>query len=82
MPSGIYKIAGLPLDHGTLECALKVDDAEIQALLNEPLKPKKKKANKKGAEGEAVQKGQKPEETKHENAKVEEEEGKMDAVEK
>jgi hypothetical protein len=51
MPSGIYKIAGLPLDQGALKCDVKIDNEEIQALLNEPLKQKKKKGGNKKEEG-------------------------------
>jgi hypothetical protein len=44
MPSGILKIAGLPLDLDTLQCDVKIEDEQLAALLKEPLKPKKKKA--------------------------------------
>lgn len=47
MPSGIFKITGLPLDTSILENDVKIENSEIAALLAEPLKPKKKKSNKK-----------------------------------
>jgi len=43
MPNGIYKITGIPLDNAILKCDVKIDNNEFLGLLNEPLKPKKKK---------------------------------------
>lgn len=42
MPSGIFKITGLPLDADVLQCDVKVEDEKLLTLLREPLKPKKK----------------------------------------
>lgn len=50
MPSGILKIAGLPLDTETLDSDVKIEDETLLALLKEPLKPKKAKATKKPAD--------------------------------
>uniref|UniRef100_A0A914I8K9 Peptidase M24 domain-containing protein n=1 Tax=Globodera rostochiensis TaxID=31243 RepID=A0A914I8K9_GLORO len=49
MPTGIFKITGLPLDTALVECDVKIQNEEIAALLGETLKPKKKKSNKRGA---------------------------------
>lgn len=49
MPSGIFKITGLPLDNDLYESEVKIQDEKIVALLKEQLKPKKKKPNKKTA---------------------------------
>ena len=47
MPNGILKITGIPLDFETFNCDIKISDEKLNAMLNESLKPKKKKTNKK-----------------------------------
>jgi len=47
MPTGIFKICGLPLDLDSLNCDMQVEDEKLAALLREPLRPKKKKPAKK-----------------------------------
>ena len=47
MPNGILKITGIPLDFETFNCDIKISDEKLNTMLNESLKPKKKKTNKK-----------------------------------
>ncbi|KAL3102236.1 hypothetical protein niasHS_003645 [Heterodera schachtii] len=71
MPSGIFKITGLPLDTASIECEVKIENEEIAALLGEPLKPKKKKPNKKGGGSEKKKTETEKEEATKENAEGE-----------
>lgn len=43
LPNGIIKLAGLPLDTSLFQSELRVEDKALAALLQESLKPKKKK---------------------------------------
>lgn len=50
MPSGIFKITGLPLETDLYDCNVTISDTKLTDLLHEPLKPKKKKNKTKSAE--------------------------------
>jgi hypothetical protein len=56
MPSGIFKLTGLPLDPETIDCDVKLEDEKVVAMLKEALKPKKKKPEKKENEGAPAKK--------------------------
>ncbi|KAH7721924.1 DNA-binding protein [Aphelenchoides avenae] len=54
MPSGILKIAGLPLETDVIESDVKLEDEKLVALLKEPLKQNKKKKKTPAAKAEAA----------------------------
>lgn len=43
MPSGIFKITGIPLETDLYDCNVNISDLKLAELLQEPLRPKKKK---------------------------------------
>ena len=52
-PSGIIKVAGIPLDTSVLQSEVKIDNPAIQSLLKESLKMKKQKKKDEKNTGEA-----------------------------
>uniref|UniRef100_A0A915DVY9 Peptidase M24 domain-containing protein n=1 Tax=Ditylenchus dipsaci TaxID=166011 RepID=A0A915DVY9_9BILA len=60
MPSGIFKLTGLPLNTENLACDVKIEDEKILGLLKGQLKPKKKKLAGKKPENSENNKVEKP----------------------